>query len=151
MCLEWHVFAFYLNKVSLELMWWETLPELVESLLVRLKHVSQVDVEGLGCVPVLQLTEVGIVCESHDVQNGLAVLCVTYEPRWVRRTDCFLKDIQARSTTAPPTRHTISMSHPLRVAVQGEGSLWWFFSKHKLWRYPFVHCLLFYLIKKKTH
>lgn len=42
--------------------------------------MSQVDVEGMGCVPVLQLMEVGVVCESHNVQNWLAVLCVIYEP-----------------------------------------------------------------------
>lgn len=64
--------------MHLKLIWLETIPELVESLLICLKHVSQVDVEGVGCVPVLQLLKVGIVCESHNVQTGLAVLGVTY-------------------------------------------------------------------------
>lgn len=41
-------------------------PELVESFLVSLKHVPHVEVQGMGCVPVLQLLEVGVLCESHD-------------------------------------------------------------------------------------
>lgn len=45
----------------------ETLPELVESLLVCIKDMSDVEVQGMGRVPVLQLLEVGVVCESHDV------------------------------------------------------------------------------------
>lgn len=47
------------------------IPELAESLLVSLKHMPQVEVQGVGCVPVLQLLEVGVLCESHDVQRGL--------------------------------------------------------------------------------
>ena len=50
------------------------IPEFAESVLVSLKHMPHVEVQGMGCVPVLQLLEVGVVCESHDVQRGLAVL-----------------------------------------------------------------------------
>lgn len=45
------------------------LPELVESLFVSFKHVSDVDIQGVGCVPVLQPLEVGVVCESHGVRR----------------------------------------------------------------------------------
>lgn len=48
-----------------------TIPVLVEPVLVSLKHVSHVEVQGMGCVPVLQLLEVGVLCESHGVQKGL--------------------------------------------------------------------------------
>lgn len=54
-------------------LWIGRILELVESLLVSLKHVPYVEVQGVGCVPVLQLCEVGVLCESHDVQRG--VLC----------------------------------------------------------------------------
>lgn len=45
------------------------IPELVESLFVSFKHVSDVDIQGVGRVPVLQPLEVGVVCESHGVQR----------------------------------------------------------------------------------
>lgn len=60
----------------------ETLPELVESLLVSVKHMSNVEVQGVGCVPVLQLVEVGVLCESHVVRRGLAVLLCD-QPAWL--------------------------------------------------------------------
>ena len=43
------------------------IPELVESLLVSLKHVPQVEVQVVGCEPLLQLLEVGILREAHVV------------------------------------------------------------------------------------
>lgn len=63
--------AFLPNKNRFEWTLEETIPELVESLLVSVKHVSNVEVQGVGCVPVLQLLEVGVLCESHVVQRGL--------------------------------------------------------------------------------
>lgn len=45
------------------------IPELVESLLVSFKHVPHVQVQGMGCVPLLQLVEVGVLRESHVVQE----------------------------------------------------------------------------------
>lgn len=56
------------------------IPHLVESLLVSLKHVPHVEVQGVGCVPVLQLLEVGVLCESHDVQRGLLCSAVLNLP-----------------------------------------------------------------------
>lgn len=51
------------------------IPELVESLLVSLKHVPHVEAQGVGCVPLLQLLKVGVLSKSHAVQRGgLAVL-----------------------------------------------------------------------------
>ena len=55
----------------------EPIPELVESLLVSLKHVPEVEVEVVGCEPLLQLLEVGILRKAHGVclrgGGGLAV------------------------------------------------------------------------------
>ena len=45
----------------------EPIPELVESLLVSLKHVPEVEVEVVGCEPLLQLLEVGILRKAHGV------------------------------------------------------------------------------------
>lgn len=58
-----------------KIVWDGCIPELVESLLVSLKHMPHVEVQCVGCVPVLQLLEVGVLCESHDVWRGL--LCST--------------------------------------------------------------------------
>lgn len=107
----------------------QLIPELVESLLVCLKQVSQVDVEGVGCVPVLQFMEVGIVCESHDVQIGLAVLCVILVA-WLSgtsRSEGLLFEGHSGQIHNCPAykRQTIFMSHPLGVAVQGSVLYHW--------------------------
>lgn len=48
-----------------------------------------------------------------------------------------------------PETHNIHVTPP-QGSSAGGGLFMMVFSKHKLWRYPFVHCLLFYLIKKTT-
>lgn len=53
----------------------QVVPELVESLLVSFKHVSDVDIQGVGRVPVLQPLEVRVVCESHGVQRRWGFGC----------------------------------------------------------------------------
>lgn len=56
------------------------IPELVESLLVSLKHMPHVEVQGVGCVPFLQLLEVGVLCESHGVQRGFLCSAMLNQP-----------------------------------------------------------------------
>lgn len=102
------------------------IPEFAESLLVSLKHMPHVEVQSVGCVPVLQLLEVGVLCESHDVlMGGLAVtpLCSTSLAEWDRAglRERFLKGAQSRYTTRPSSkRHTISNATPL----QGYSACW---------------------------
>lgn len=63
------------------------IPESVESFLISIEHVPQVEVQGVSLVPILQLVEVGVLCESHGVQGrrrrmgGLSVLRCA-EPAW---------------------------------------------------------------------
>lgn len=42
------------------------LPELVESVFIRLKHLPHVQVSSAGFVPLFQFAVVWIACEAHD-------------------------------------------------------------------------------------
>lgn len=61
------------------------IPEFIESLFVSLKHVSHIEVQGVGIVPVLQLLKVGVLSESHVVlrrEACCARLCSTILAEW---------------------------------------------------------------------
>lgn len=104
------------------------IPEVVKPLLVSVKHVPQVEVQSVGCVPVLELLEVGVLCESHVVQSGLTALRCA-QLAWLSGTEqvsakAFRRTIQIGSCPSHE-RHTIlrACACHLHALLQGVMSI----------------------------